>query len=180
MRPRKTPLFAITVLITSALSTSSSYAEPSLGEATEWLQAKLAGVSGSQVLTVRCNSGRVTTHTTTRVIKSVSIGGGILRVNEQWMYTHSDDVGDFPPSKQIVLQLNELYAACRVKKMTVDPVAPGRSCASEMTRLPYEITLSGPNKKYFSIWLDDQELAERIGKALKRVIKLSGGKEEVY
>jgi hypothetical protein len=130
--------------------------------------------------TVRCRSGRVSVITNQRVIKSVSIGGGNLRINQAFNSLHSSDESFYSPVKQVVLRLDEFYASCPVSKMTMDAPASGGSCSSELTRLPYEITLSGPNKKGFSIWVDDQALAQRIAKALEHLIKKSGGKEEAF
>jgi hypothetical protein len=64
--------------------------------------------------------------------------------------------------------------------MDPDVPAPSRLCASEFTKLPYEVKIAGGNKQSLNIWVEDQELAQRIGKALEHLIKASGGKYEVF
>lgn len=180
MRPRKTLRLAFIGLCISAISASTSHAAPSLDQTIEWLTAKLRGVSGSEVLTTRCNSGRIRTSTTERVITSVSINGGTILINEKFSVTYSDDPGDYFPIKSIALRLDELYATCSVKQMEPIPPTINRLCTTQMTHLPYQITLSGPNRKGYSMWVDDQELAGRIAKAFENLIRKSGGKEEVF
>ena len=179
MRSRKTQLLTIILVFIATLSGSSLDAEPSLSETSEWLTAKLTGLSGSQVQTITCNSGRVTNYTMGQTIKSVSIHDGLLRIDKQFITTGGGD-NLYSPIKQSVLRLDEFYATCSVKRLASEAPAPNRLCTSQMTRLPYEINLSGPNNKWFSIWVDDQELAERIGRALENLIAKSGGKKEAF
>lgn len=172
-------LWVITFLALRVISPGSSYAEPSVDETAQWLTQKLTNLSGTWGTIHRCRS---TTYRSslTKSVKSFSVSNGEVRVTFQMTAYDLDNGNQVMPARQWTMRLKDLYAKSTVKKIDIGPSSSSRLCDAAEHTLPYEVSMSGSNKAGLNFWVDDEDLARRIGKALEHLVKMSGGKEELF
>ena len=167
-RRRKNSLLLVVFLSVPLLVTAPCYAQPSLDETVEWLKERLVGSSATYQNIVRSD---VFTEVTT--IKSFSVDRGVLRLSTQLHRTSSLIGADITfPISEAEVPLRDLYATCTVRR----GYCPGTQCPE----LPYELRIAGRNKHSLFLMIDDADLARRVGNALEHLIKLSGGKEDIF
>jgi hypothetical protein len=168
-------------LVTAALNHTAHGAEPSLKETTSWLEEKVKGLYAAQVLVQRCRHS-TSYHTIAHNIWFVSINRGVLRITCDMSVSQvgGDEPSNFSSTQRSAVQLDQLYATCSVKQVAADVPPNGYLCSYELKQVPYEIRINGRNNNSVSIWIQDEDLAQRICKAFERLIELSGSKKEPF
>jgi hypothetical protein len=170
---------------------ATSSAKPSRQETVDWLTGKLSHYSTSTNSTLT-GLGDVAVATLTWRITAFNVDDGMLHLRKEISYSNglNDEITDMTAS------LNELSSQCSVEE--AKPIHVGDATRAWDPTVYYVVlSTSAPDKIKCETWLHgerhrysnpsqirieftDRQLADRVSKAFEHLIKLSGGRDEVF